>query len=82
MPLHDCRPLMPCSRAADPSSDGEGGGGVKVALHQSEFWRCTVKFIRSECDKGCDWCIYVTVVTCADSLTSTLCRKEGRKCFI
>ena len=35
--------------------------------------RCTVKFLRSECDEGCDWCIYVTVVTCADTLTSTLC---------
>ena len=26
--------------------------------------RCTVKFIQSECNEGCDWCIYVTVVTC------------------
>ena len=31
-----------------------------------------MKFIRSECDEGCDWCIYVTVVTCADTLTFTL----------
>ena len=29
---------------------------------------------RSESDEGCDWCIYVTVVTCAGTLTSTLCR--------
>ena len=50
----------------------------KVALHQIKWLpgqssRCTIKFIRSECDDGCDWCIYVTVVTCADTLTSTLC---------
>ena len=47
----------------------------KVALHQikCQSWRCTVKFIRSKCDEGCDWCIHVTVVTCADTLTSTLC---------
>ena len=32
-----------------------------------------MKCIRSKCDEGCDWCIYVTVVTCADTLTSTLC---------
>ena len=36
-------------------------------------WRCSVIFIRSKCNEGCDWCIYVTVVTCADTLTSTLC---------
>ena len=50
----------------------------EVALHQMKWLpgqssRCTVKFIRSKCDKGCDWCIYVTVVTCADTLTFTLC---------
>ena len=49
-----------------------------VALHQIKWLpgqscRCTVKFIRSECNEGCDWCIYVTVVTCVDTLTSTLC---------
>ena len=32
-----------------------------------------MKRIRSECDEGCDWCIYVTVVTCDYTLTSTLC---------
>ena len=32
-----------------------------------------MKCIRSKCDEGWDWCIYVTVVTCADTLTSTLC---------
>ena len=37
---------------------------------------CTVKLLRSECNEGCDWCIYVTVVTCADTLTSTLCIQE------
>ena len=31
-----------------------------------------MKFIRSKCNEGCDWCIYVRVVTCADTLTSTL----------
>ena len=35
--------------------------------------RSELEFIRSECDEGCDWCIYVTVVTCADTLTFTLC---------
>ena len=51
---------------------------LQVALHQikglpGQSSRCSVKFIRSKCDEGCDWCIYVTVVTCADTLTSTLC---------
>ena len=32
-----------------------------------------MKCIRSKCNEACDWCIYVTVVTCADTLTSTLC---------
>ena len=55
---------------------------LKVALHQIKLMpgqssRCTVKFIRSECNEGCDWCIYVTVVTCAYTLTSTLCRVGG-----
>ena len=48
-------------------------------------WHCTkssdcqvrvrgaVKCLRSEYNEGCDWCIYVTVVTCADTLTYTLC---------
>ena len=51
---------------------------LQVALHQIKLLpgqssRYTVKFIRSERNEGCDWCIYVTVVTCADTLTSTLC---------
>ena len=25
-------------------------------------------FIRSKCNEACDWCIYVTVVTCADTM--------------
>ena len=51
---------------------------LMVALHQIKWlsgqnlW-CTVKVIWSKCDEGCDWCIYVTVVTCADTLTFTLC---------
>ena len=28
-----------------------------------------VKFLRSKCNEGCDWCIYVTVITCADIMT-------------
>ena len=35
--------------------------------------RCTVKCLRSKCNEGCHWCIYVTVVTCADTLTFSLC---------
>ena len=35
--------------------------------------RCTVKCLRSKSNEGCDWCIYVTVVTCADTMTYTLC---------
>ena len=31
------------------------------------------KFIRIKCDEGCDWCIYVTMVTCVDALSFTLC---------
>ena len=31
-----------------------------------------MKFIRSKCNEDCDWCIYVTVVTCADTLTFIL----------
>ena len=30
--------------------------------------RCTVTFLRSKCNEGCDSCIYVTVVTCADTM--------------
>ena len=26
-----------------------------------------------KCNEGCDWCLYVTVVTFADTLTSTIC---------
>ena len=37
---------------------------------------CTIKFIRSKCNEGCDWCIYVTVVvTCVDTMTYTLCNQ-------
>ena len=44
-------------------------------IARSEF-EVTVKFIRSKCNEGCDWCIYVTVVTWADTLTSNLCIQE------
>ena len=33
-------------------------------------------FIRSKCNEGCSWCIYVIVVTCADSMIHW-CRKRG-----
>ena len=33
-----------------------------------------MKFIRSKCDEGCDWCIYVTVVTSA--LNQVIARSE------
>ena len=46
-----------------------GGITPNEVIVRSEF---EVKCIRSECNKGCDWCIYVTVVTCADTLTSYL----------
>ena len=46
----------------------QGGIAPNQVIARSEF-----KLIKSECDEGCDWCIYVTVVTCADTLTSTLC---------
>ena len=42
---------------------------LKVTLMQIT---CTVNFIRSKCNKGCDWCIYVTVVTCANTTTYIL----------
>ena len=38
-------------------------------ITRSEF---DVKFIRNKCNEGCDWCIHVTVVTCADTMTYTL----------
>ena len=44
-------------------------------IARSEF-ELTVKCIRSKCNGGCIWCIYVTVVTCADTLTSNLCIQE------
>ena len=47
-----------------------GGIAPNQVIARSEF---EVKFIRSESDEGCDWYLYVTVVTCADTLTSTLC---------
>ena len=50
----------------------EGDIASNQVIARSEF-EVTVKLLRSECDEGCDWCIYVTVVTCADTLTSTLC---------
>ena len=45
---------------------------LQVTLHQitwlpGQSSRCSVKFIRSKCNEGCDRCIYVTVVTCADT---------------
>ena len=40
---------------------------------QEESSRCTVKFIRSKCNEGYDWCICVTIITCADTMTYTLC---------
>ena len=49
---------------------------MRVALHQIKWLpgqssRCSVKFM-SKCNEDCDLCIYVTEVTCADTLTSTL----------
>ena len=45
----------------------------QVANHMiSGSLRCTVKFRRSKCNEGCDWCIYVTVVSCADTMIYTL----------
>ena len=32
-----------------------------------------MKFIRSKCNEGCNWCIYLTEVTCADTMTHILC---------
>ena len=34
------------------------------------------KMSRSKCNEDCDWCIYVTVVTCADTMTYTLLSDE------
>ena len=31
------------------------------------------QIIRNRCNEGCDWYIYVTMVTCADSMIYTLC---------
>ena len=44
-----------------------GGIAPNQVIVRSEFE------VHCECNEGCDWCIYVTVVTCADTLTSTLC---------
>ena len=51
----------------------EGGIAPNQVIARSEFEVHRQMFLRSECNEGCDWCIYVTVVTCADTLTSTLC---------
>ena len=50
----------------------EGGIALNQVIVRSEF-EVHLKLLRSECNEGCDWCIYVTAVTCADTLTSTLC---------
>ena len=47
--------------------DARGGSSGGIAPKsssdcQGQSSRCTVKCIRSKCDEGCDWCIYVTVV--------------------
>ena len=49
-----------------------GGIAPNQVIARSEF-EVHRQFIWSKCDEGCDWCIYVTVVTCADTLISTLC---------
>ena len=49
-----------------------GGIAPNQVIARSEF-EVHRKILRSECNEGCDWCIYVRVVTCADTLTSTLC---------
>ena len=43
-------------------TSGTGGIAPNHMIARSEF-----KLIRSECNAGCYWCIYVTVVTCADT---------------
>ena len=48
-----------------------GGIAPNEVITRSEF-EVHLKLLRSECNEGCDWCIYVTVVTCAVTLTSTL----------
>ena len=45
----------------------QGGIAPNQVIARSEFE------VHRECNEGRDWCIYVTVVTCADTLTSTLC---------
>ena len=52
--------------------DAIGGIAPNRVIARSEF-EVYREILRSECNEGCDWCIYVTVVTCADTLTSTLC---------
>ena len=47
---------------------------VTVALHQitwlpGQSSRYTMKFISSKCNEGCEWRIYLTEVTCADTMT-------------
>ena len=48
----------------------KGGTTSNHVTARSEF-ECTV--MRSKCNEGCDWFIYVTAVTCADTTTFTLC---------
>ena len=51
----------------------QGGIAPNQVIARSEFEVHRQIYIQSECDEGCDWCIYVTVVICADTLTSTQC---------
>ena len=44
---------------------------LQVAPHQITW--LPGQSLWSKCNEGFDWCIYVTVVTCADTLTCTLC---------
>ena len=49
----------------------------ELEVHQitwlpGQSWRCSVKLIWSKCNEACDWCIYVTVINCADTITYTL----------
>ena len=33
----------------------------KITQLPGQSWKWNAKIIRSKCNKGCDWCIYVTV---------------------
>ena len=30
----------------------------------------------NDCIEGCNWCLYVTVVTCAETMTYTICIQQ------